>query len=250
MADGSCLFLDEIGELPLEIQAKLLRTLQFGEIQRIGSDRPTHVDVRVIAATNRDLHAEVAAGRFRADLLHRLDVCRLHAPALREHAEDVALLAGAFCDDLRRQFGSGPIRISEEALAALADYPWPGNVRELHNVLSRATLLACTQAGHGDTVILRLRDLGADFPRGRAEDAGRKLSQSANCQVTEANAAQPTGPLRPAVEDFQRRMIQQALERADGVWARAAEELGLHRSNLHHLAKRLGMSTRRASTRN
>lgn len=247
VADGSCLFLDEIGELPLEIQAKLLRTLQFGEIHRIGSDRPTHVNVRVLAATNRDLHAEVAAGRFRADLLHRLDVCRLHAPPLRDHPEDLALLAGSICDDLRRQFGSGPIRISEGALEALEQYPWPGNVRELQNVLSRATLLASTQSPANATVILRRRDLGADFENPFKDEPGHAKPAETVPSISDAEPAYQ-GPLRPAVEEFQRRMIEQALERADGVWARAADELGLHRSNLHHLAKRLGMPTgKRAS---
>lgn len=241
VADGSSLFLDEIGELPLEIQAKLLRTLQFGEIQRVGSDRPTHVDVRIIAATNRDLHREAAEGRFRADLLHRLDVCRLHAPALREHMDDLALLAGNICDELRRQLGSGPIRVSEEAHLAMAQYPWPGNVRELQNVLSRGTLAALSQVERGATVILRPQHLGADFLGDAPRPSSPEQRDAHHPEGSTLRTEAPRRQLRPAVEEFQRELITVALERNDGVWARAADELGLHRSNLHHLATRLGL---------
>ena len=244
VADGSCLFLDEIGELPLEIQAKLLRAVQFGEIQRVGSDRPTHVDVRVIAATNRDLHREAGEGRFRSDLLHRLDVCRLHAPPLREHPEDLPLLAGHACDELRRQLGAGPIRLSEDALDALASYPWPGNVRELQNVLSRATLNAAATVHRGESVILKPEHLGSDFSKSIRDEVPDLDTACGASQAVSAQAL-PSGPLRPAVDAFQREMIASALARHDGVWARAAEELGLHRSNLHHLAKRLGLRTTR-----
>ena len=107
-ADGASLFLDEIGELPLHVQPKLLRVLQDGEVQQVGSDATQRVDVRVLAATNRNLEAEVAAGRFRADLLHRLDVCRIVVPPLRERPEDIAPLAGHFADRTRRRLGTGP----------------------------------------------------------------------------------------------------------------------------------------------
>jgi DNA-binding NtrC family response regulator len=113
---------------------------QEGEIHRVGADRPIRVNVRLLAATNRDLSAEVAAGRFRADLFHRLNVYPLAVPPLRERGEDIALLAGYFCDTARRRMGVGPVRLDPSAVEALLGYPWPGNVRELENVISRAVL--------------------------------------------------------------------------------------------------------------
>lgn len=243
VADGASLFLDEIGELPMPIQAKLLRVLQSGEVQRVGSDQNIHVDVRLFAATNRDLHAEVKAGRFRADLLHRLDVCRLLVPALRDHADDIPVLAGHFCDEIRRRLGIGPVRVSERALEALALYSWPGNVRELQNVLSRAALHASARVERGAPVLLELGDLGSDFQSLTGMNCARTGLDAPAPPLAQAIAPDPTpvGPLRPAVAAFERQMIEAALERNGGVWARAAKELGLHRSNLHHLAQRLGL---------
>jgi len=233
VADGATLFLDEIGELPLAIQAKLLRVLQSGEVQSVGSDRPRKVDVRLFAATNRDLRAEVAAGRFRADLLHRLDVCRLHLPPLREHVDDLPLLAGSLCDDLRRQLGCGPIRVHPDALAGLANYAWPGNVRELANVLSRASLRALPAHASEDRLILEPQHFGPEF------------SSQAPSAPSTSESSLPTPPLqgdlREAVDAYERTLIEAALDRHDGVWAAAARELGLHRSNLHRLAVRLGL---------
>jgi anaerobic nitric oxide reductase transcription regulator len=140
VADGGSLFLDEIGELPLSLQPKLLRALQQGEIQRIGSDRLHRVDVRIIAATNRDLISEVERGRFRADLYHRLAVYPIRVPALRERREDIPLLATHFADSTRRRLGLGPLRLGEDVRERLAAADWPGNVRELENVVNRAVL--------------------------------------------------------------------------------------------------------------
>jgi len=228
VADGGSLFLDEVGELPLSLQPKLLRALQQGEIQRIGSDRPHRVDVRVIAATNRDLAAEVARGRFRADLYHRLAVYPIRVPALRERREDVPILATHFADAARRRLGLGPLRLSEEARAALAAAEWPGNVRELENVVSRAVLRAAAGKPPGAPVLVQAAHV----------DASSTATAPERAPAASPDAARP---LREQVEDFQRRRIREAVERHAGNQAAAARELGMHRANLHHLARRLGL---------
>jgi two-component system, NtrC family, response regulator HydG len=141
-ADGGTLFLDEIGEMAVSLQAKLLRALQQGEVQRLGSDRPLRVDVRVIAATNRDLESEVRAGGFREDLYYRLNVIALRVPALRERAEDIPLwpahFLGRFAARNRKTFRG----FSPRAMDLMLRHPWPGNVRELENVVERAVILS------------------------------------------------------------------------------------------------------------
>ncbi len=122
VADDGTLFLDEVGELPLSIQAKLLRAIQEGEIQRVGSDKTIHVDVRMLAATNRNLEAEVKNGRFRADLFHRLNTYPLKVPPLRARKEDIPLLAGYFCERIQRRLGLGPVRIGVDAIEVLSRY--------------------------------------------------------------------------------------------------------------------------------
>jgi anaerobic nitric oxide reductase transcription regulator len=232
VADGASLLLDEIGELPLHLQPKLLRALQEGEIQPVGADHPAHVDVRILAATNRDLDAEVRAGRFRADLFHRLNVFTIRIPPLREHTEDIPQLTGHFADRSRRQLGTGPIRLSPDTHAALVRRPWPGNVRELENVVSRAVLRAAGRALPGERVIVNASDLSDRFPS--EEDEHVPAS-------TERAAPAPGRTLREAVQDYQRNRIQEALRDAKGNWAAAGRSLGMHRSNLYHLAKRLGL---------
>jgi anaerobic nitric oxide reductase transcription regulator len=232
VADRGTLLLDEIGELPLTVQPKLLRALQAGEIQRVGSDRLRQVDVRVVAATNRNLGDEVRARRFRADLFHRLNVYPIHVPALRERIEDLALLAGYFCDLARRRLGLGPVRLSAEALDALREYAWPGNIRELENVISRVTLKAAASVVRGTPVVLQAAHLGAEFlgPTGASA-----LPQAA------VRAALVPPSLRQATREFQRAVIRRTLAEQNGNWAAAARVLGMHRSNLHHLASRLGL---------
>ncbi len=231
VADRGTLLLDEIGELPLTVQPKLLRALQEGEIQRVGSDAPRQVDVRVLAATNRDIGAEVKSGRFRADLFHRLNVYPLQVPPLRQRPEDIAMLAGYFCDLARRRLGLGPVRLSPEAVEALRAYDWPGNVRELENVLSRVTLKAAAGIQRGDGVTIEVSALGAEFAGG----------SSADHRPLVAEIPRERRPLRQATVDFQRATIRRALAENDGNWAAAARDLGMHRSNLHHLAARLGL---------
>ncbi len=229
IADGGTLFLDEIGELPLTVQPKLLRALQHGEIQRIGSDRVHRVNVRVIAATNRHLELEVERGRFRADLYHRLAVFPLRVPSLRERREDIPLLATHFVDIARRRLGTGTVRLTPEAHDLLFAAEWPGNVRELENVVSRAVLRASFGSKPHQTVMVGIENL--DMP------TSRPPSRLVNATPTNS----PILPLREQLEEFQRRLIRESLDRHHGKWAAAARELGLHRSNLHTLAKRLGL---------
>jgi transcriptional regulator with GAF, ATPase, and Fis domain len=141
-ADGGTLFLDEVGELPLETQAKLLRVLQSGEFERVGGNRSLRTDVRIIAATNRDLTQAVREGRFRSDLYHRLSVFPVHLPPLRERRDDIPLLTAYLVTRKARQLGRNIERIPNAILDRLASYDWPGNVRELENVLERAIILS------------------------------------------------------------------------------------------------------------
>jgi len=233
VANGGTLFLDEIGELPPSVQPKLLRALQQGEIQRVGSDKPRAVDVRVLAATNRVLSSEVERGTFRADLYHRLAVYPLNVPPLRQRTEDIPILAGYFCDLARRRLGCGPVRVAPEAIAALRAYSWPGNVRELENVVSRVALRTSIKVPRGEPVILE----ASSFEPALLE---------AGAPPTRPAAISPPLPskdlaLRDAVDEFQRALIQKTVDAHDGNWSAAARALGLHRSNLHHLAARLGL---------
>ena len=231
IADGGTLFLDEIGELPLTVQPKLLRALQHGEIQRIGSDRVHRVNVRVIAATNRNLEHEVERGRFRADLFHRLSVFPLHVPPLRERREDILLLATHFVDVARRRLGTGIVRLTPEAHDLLFSAEWPGNVRELDNVVSRAVLRASFGRSPDETIMVGVEHLA--LPGARLQSPAFPSPRAAGVPI----------PLRQQLEEFQRRVIRESLERHAGKWAAVARELGLHRSNLHTLAKRLGLNT-------
>jgi anaerobic nitric oxide reductase transcription regulator len=226
VADHGTLFLDEVGELPLSIQAKLLRALQTGEIQRVGSDQVVRVDVRIVAATNRELDAEVAGGRFRADLFHRLSVYPIHVPPLRERADDILLLAGFFLDEARIRLCLGAVRLAFDARAALIEHDWPGNVRELEHTILRAALRAAG-GRRRETVVIDAAAL--DLPRTRS------------APVVAAVAIDMQVPLDQAVEDLKRRRIADAIDRCNGNWARAARHLGLDPANLHRMAKRLGM---------
>jgi len=233
LANGGTIFLDEIGELPLAIQAKLLRTLQNGEIQRVGSDRNIKVDVRVIAATNRNLQQEVANGSFRPDLYHRLAVYPMHVPALRERGKDVLLLAGAFLERNQQRLGLKKLRLDADARKALLDYSWPGNIRELEHMLSRAALKASTrEPRHSDIVTISpgYLDIAPDLPE----------PQDHPPADTELDAT-PQADFKTAVDEFQRQLIRKQLAKEQGNMAAAARALGFDRGNFHRLLKRLAI---------
>jgi DNA-binding NtrC family response regulator/tetratricopeptide (TPR) repeat protein len=213
-AQGGTLFLDEIGELSPRAQAKMLRVLQDGELRRIGENAARRIDVRVVSATNRDLRQEAAAGRFRFDLLYRLDVIRIVVPPLRDRREDVAVLAEHFWHDLTARMASRAA-LSAATLAALARYDWPGNVRELQNVLAA---LVVRSAKRG---IVSPTALGPQFGDSRLADAMR---------------------LEDARRTFEERFVRAALVRAGGHRARAAQELGVTRQGLTKLMGRLGIA--------
>lgn len=227
MADNGTLFLDEIGELSLSLQAKLLRVLQYGDIQRVGDDRSLRVNVRVLAATNRDLREEVLEGRFRADLFHRLSVFPLFVPPLKERGEDIILLAGYFCEQYRQRFNLSSVVLSSSLQMYLLNYVWPGNVRELEHAIHRAIVLARASTHTGD-VILQPHYFTFNHPEPeQVVDQPLTLPVSAN--------------LRDATDDFQRKMITQILEQNHYNWSASARDLSLDIANLHRLAKRLGL---------
>lgn len=231
VADGATLFLDEIGELPIAIQPKLLRAIQEGEIQRVGANKTVKVDVRLLAATNRDLKAEMEAGRFRADLFHRLNVYPLTVPPLRERLEDIVWLTEHFARRIRRRMGLGEVAIAPEVQELLAQYHWPGNVRELENVISRAILTASARVLRGNPVQVTPAALKGEFHP--APNQARKTSHM--------DSPPAKLSLRQAVDAFQRQLIRKAVARYQGNWSAAARDLDMHRSNLYHLAKRLGL---------
>jgi anaerobic nitric oxide reductase transcription regulator len=235
LADGGSLFLDEVGELPLAVQAKLLRVLQNGQLQRIGSDSEHKVDVRLIAATNRDLAEEVRAGRFRADLYHRLSVYPLRVPPLRERGRDVLLLAGFFLEENRARLGLLSIRLGADAQAALLSYSWPGNVRELEHMIGRSAFKALSRHRERPRILtLTAPDLGMS-----ANNGGDAPGLPAALGTTEGDSA--AADFRSAVTAYERTLVTDALARHNSNWAAVARELGMDRANLNRLAKRLGL---------
>ena len=255
-ARGGTIFLDEVGELPLSIQAKLLRTLQNGEVQRLGADKPVKVDVRVVAATNRALKETVSQGGFRADLYHRLSVYPVHVPPLRDRGDDVLLLAGHFLEVNRARLGLRSLRLDSGAEAALLRYGWPGNVRELEHVMGRAALKLLSRGVNRRDIVTLTEDLldldetpGASLagPLRQADlmGAGDARPSWAGAAAARAMGEGAAGPgmagLREQVAQFERSLVRQALQAASGNWAEAARWLGIDASNLHKLAKRLGV---------
>src|ERR1700728_1121585 len=236
-ADGGTIFLDEIGELPLELQAKLLRVLQEKEVRPVGSNQRIKVDVRVIAATNRDLEAAYKVGTFRKDLYFRLNVVTLHVPALRERRSDTPMLVHWF---LERYAPGSELRVSNAAMKALMQYDWPGNVRELENCVERAVAL-----GNGDII-----DSG-DLPpaiaeatallAGSGQDPADLDSGSGSVPVAES----PQSPLSTTdLEDIERATIQRVFEQVNGDKALAGRMLGISRATLYRKLKRYNISGR------
>jgi len=224
LADGGTLFLDEIGDMSLKTQAKVLRALQEQRIEPVGGAGSVEVDVRVIAATNKNLEEEIRKGRFREDLFFRLNVIPFQVPPLRERREDIALLAGHFMDVLSAEHGRRPRVIAPEALLALSQLPWPGNVRELRNIIERLVIMT-----PGDAI--ERRHLPASLLE--ALPAGA------------ASAAEPApidaGTLARAREDFERRYILGKYHECGGNMSRTAEALGVERSNLYRKMKGYGL---------
>jgi len=214
-AHGGTLFLDEVGDLSTRAQTKLLRVLQEGEMTRLGGNRTIRLDVRVIAATNRDLARAAKEERFREDLYFRLAVIPIVVPPLRERAEDIPALVEHFAAVVARETGQPPKRFTMEAVAALSRHPFPGNVRELRNLIERLSFMS-----PGATV-------GAE-------------EVSAVLPTTVAGAAPPRARMSDAVDDFERRQIEAALEAEGGNMTRAAARLGLERSHLYKKMKKLG----------
>jgi DNA-binding NtrC family response regulator len=214
LANGGTLFLDEVANLPPAQQPKLLRVLEDGEFERVGSSRTLKSDVRLLAATNADLPAEVAAGRFRKDLLFRLNTVELRLPALRERCEDIAVLAQRFLEQNARRYARGPLRLTPSALTALQRYAWPGNVRELGHMIERAVLMAN-------------RDL---------IDANDLSLTSAHVRTDVASTAEPM-----TLDQSELGLIRNALDLSGGNILKAAEMLGLSRAALYRRLEKFGL---------
>jgi anaerobic nitric oxide reductase transcription regulator len=197
LADGGTLFLDEVAELPLQVQAKLLRVLQGGHLQRLGSDREHRVDVRVIAASNRNLADEVRAGRLRADFYHRLSVYPLVVPPLRERGRDVLPIGGFFLEEARSRMGLGAVRLDAGAQAALLAYDWPGNVRELEHLLGRSVVKALGRHAQRPRILtLGADDLGGSGAGGTAAMPSAQHPGSASGRPSRRRAGPRPRPAR------------------------------------------------------
>jgi DNA-binding NtrC family response regulator len=211
LADGGTLFLDEIANLSLPLQAKLLRVLETGEFELVGSSRTRRVDVRILSATNADLRQEVSAGRFRQDLLFRLNTIELHLPPLRERSQDIAALAQHFLAQHRERYRKRVAGFADAATKALREHAWPGNVRELDHVVERAVLMAKSET------------IGpADLGLRAATESGARLEEM-------------------SLEDVECLLIKKALARFDGNVSKAAEALGLSRSAMYRRLQRYGL---------
>jgi DNA-binding NtrC family response regulator len=211
LADGGTLFMDEIANIPLSQQNKLLRTLETGDFERVGSSKTYRANVRLISATNADLHAEVAAGKFRQDLLFRLNTIHLHLPPLRERREDIELLAQHFLKQHVNRYRKSITGFDEGALQAMRDYPWPGNVRELDHSVERGVLMA-----QGKVV--------------RAPDLGLNAGREANPRLEDMS-----------LEEVEAFLIKKTLARCDGNARKAAEDLGLSRSAFYRRLEKYGL---------
>jgi DNA-binding NtrC family response regulator len=203
LANGGTLFLDEIANVPMNLQAKLLRALETGELERVGSSTTRRVDVRIISATNADVQSEVAAGRFREDLLFRLNTIEIHLPPLHERKEDISILAHHFLRQSAQRYRKQLEGFEPVALQVLMDHPWPGNIRELDHSIERAVLLA-------------------EGPQVRAGDLGLRPAREASLRLDEMS-----------IEDVERVLIQKALARFGGNVSHASKALGLSRSALY-----------------
>jgi two-component system nitrogen regulation response regulator NtrX len=227
-ADGGTLFLDEVGDMSLKTQAKVLRTLDEQRILPVGASHPIHVDVRVIAATNKDLEEEIARGNFREDLFYRLNVIPFFVPPLRDRKEDIPLLVKEFLEQFGQQYGRPHVEMTEDALSALRQYHWPGNVRELRNLVERVLILnpkvQRIERKHLPMLVYR----------------GPKLTESGRINTK----TEEFSSLVEAREAYERDFILKKLDEFHGNVSRAAEGLGLERSHLYRKMKALGVSVK------
>jgi DNA-binding NtrC family response regulator len=219
LADGGTLFLDEVGDMPQAMQAKVLRVLQEGEFERVGGQQTLRCDVRVVAATNKDLQAEVEAGRFREDLYYRLNVVPIHSPPLRERKEDLPELAARFLAEACERNGRRPMSLGREAVLALQSHEWPGNVRELRNLVERLVILC-------------------DGPEISADDVARVLPGARRPRTDRFRAG---ASFHELVEDAEREIILGALDGNGGNVSDTARVLGLERSHLYKKMRALGI---------
>jgi two-component system nitrogen regulation response regulator NtrX len=219
LADGGTLFLDEIADMTLKTQAKVLRALQEQVVEPVGGAAGVRVDVRVLAATNKDLPAEIRAGRFREDLYFRLNVIPVYVPPLRDRGGDIPLLADHFMAELAREYGRRPKRFDAGAAARLRSYHWPGNVRELRNVIERLIIMVA-----GETITV---DDLAFLDGGAVGDPGEAVAEAT--------------PLHVARDRFERDYILKALAAQQGNISRTADVLGVERSNLYRKMKGFGI---------
>lgn len=230
LAHEGTIFLDEIGDMPLSMQPKLLRVLQSGEFRRVGGGRVLHADVRVIAATNRPLHEEVRAGRFREDLFHRINTIQLESPPLRERTPDLEELIDSFLDEVGGR-GQERHRLSPEALVVLRGYAWPGNVRELRNVIRRAVILA-------ERPLIEVEDL----PRHIREEVRARQEGGVPLPVAGREGAAATNPLDQPLEEVERRHILAVLRDSNGNKTHAARRLGVSVKTLYNKLEAWGLS--------
>jgi DNA-binding NtrC family response regulator len=234
VAHTGTLFLDEIGDMAPTAQAKVLRALQSGEITRVGGEQVISVDVRVVAATNKDLDAAVAAGEFREDLFFRLNVIPLRSPSLRERPEDVPLLAKSFLVEFCEENGMKPKPFEADVLEALSERGWPGNVRELRNVVERMAILSDETISLDDLPELPRRQIPAE--------------QTSALPAPIAGAEGPRETLREYRERAEKQFVLDTLERFDWNISRAAVVLGVERTNLHKKMRSLGIKREGAAT--
>jgi two-component system nitrogen regulation response regulator NtrX len=225
-AQGGTLFLDEIGDMSVKTQAKVLRVLQEQTLEPIGGTQRIKVDTRVIAATNKDLQAEIRAGHFREDLYFRLNVIPIFVPPLRERPEDIPLLADHFTAEFAREYGRRVKRFEPGARIALQQYPWPGNVRELRNVIERLMIMAPADA-------ISVADLGFLDPSGMTRPVGEPTATTERLTLHEAR------------DRFERELILRTLAEQQGNMSRTAEVLGVERSNLYRKMKAFGIAPSR-----
>ena len=251
-ADGGTIFLDEIGDMPADMQVKLLRVLEERQIERVGSNRTLDIDVRVISATHRDLERAIVDGRFREDLFYRLNIFPIRLPALAERREDVPELIRHFAARIE---GGAPVRFSTAALIALVEYDWPGNVRELRNVVERAAILFPGEEIAADQVDMLLR---RPTTRTARADETQALWDATAAIAAIASGAAPAAPaaaldaaamidaggcdLKSLLGDLEQSFIHTALDRSDGVISDAAKLLGLQRTTLIEKMRKYGIS--------